>query len=192
MRNAKIGACVVLLIIPFCLTAFVMSGSGIKVLLYAYSTVYFTMSVSVVASANAGLQLRLASIVEVMKMEMEREKLRNVMKCLEDGKAARALVGSISEIYQKVLDICDSRNRCYGAQLMLDFAFMFFYTLFTCFTAYTDFVNDHKLADGTIVSSIFCVYYIALLATVIFTCSRVVKEVSLGFINLLKNINLPT
>lgn len=179
MRNAKVGLCVLLLIIPFCLSAYIISGSAIRVFLFSYSAVYFVMSVSVVASANAGLVLRLNSIVDIIKFEMEQEKLRNKIKFLEDEKASRAKVGSISEIYQKILDICDSRNRCYGAQLMLDFGFMFFYTLFTCFTAYTDFINDHKLADGTIVSSIFCVYYNAFLATVIFTCSKVVQTVSL-------------
>lgn len=181
-RNAKVGFTVIMLIFPLGLTAYFMSGSAIKVLLFIYSTVYFTMSVSVVASANAGIYLRLSSLVDVIKFEIEREKLRNDIQGVQDEIASRSMVGSISEIYQKLLDLCDSRNQCYGAQLMLDFAFMFFYTLFTCFTIYSDLLH-HNLADGTIVSSIFCLYYNLYLALVIFTCSLVGHAVSLKFKN---------
>lgn len=169
-RNAAIALVIFGLNIPLTIFVYVMIGNPLKVLLFCYSSIFFTFGIGSVSSLTIALYLRLNSMANFVRLEIQSGNSKN-------RRSTRLIIKTLAEMYQKLSDSSDDICLCYGVQMMLGFGLMFFYTLFTCFSAYTDMVNNGKLADETISSTAACLYYNLFLATVILSCCRVTNEV---------------
>lgn len=155
------------------------SKSLIKVALFLYSSIFFTTSIGSITAYVMGIYVRLVS----MSKFLELKKIRKLssqncvhVKGVED-KNSSEVIGILTTIYQQLIDICDDVNLVYGFQTMLGFGLIFFYTLFTNLTAYTDFWNDGRLSPVTINAISFSVYFNISIASVLFTCSLLDSEV---------------
>lgn len=156
--------------------------SILKVPLFIYSSLYFCLSVGSITVYIMGVYLRINSIADFLKLRLLLKSLlfRGNMLVIKskDQQDDVEVISTLMDIYNDILDTCDEINICFGFQLMIAFGIIFFYTLFTTFTAYTDLINDGCLTPSTICSTIFCIYFNLALASIIFYCILMESSVS--------------
>lgn len=153
-------------------------GSLLKVVLYLYSSLYFTLNVGFATIYIRAIFFRLRCIVASLKSitrRLTRKKFIRVGVFHRDTN----VICTLAEIYQNLVELCDEVNISIGFTLMLGFGIIFFFTLFTSFTLYTDVVNEGVLTLGSYSSVIFCLFFILVLITVIHTCGQIAITVML-------------
>lgn len=176
-RSAKVGRVLLIITVLLQFMAYFLNGSLMTVLFYIYASLFYMSVNGRTSGTNAAIKDRLQTMVDFIKFKANQE-LSVKNRGIEERKVDLKIIAKLSEIYQKIADGCDERNRCQGFQLMLGFGMIFFYTLFTFFTAYIDIVRDGKLSNPTISSVIFCLFFNFFVATVILTCTLSNKVVS--------------
>lgn len=155
------------------------SSSLIKIFLFLYSSFYFTATVGTITSYILGTYIRLLPIGIILKSKLKRGRNMKFIVVHEiNNQNDSEVIATLAEVYHMLIDVCDDINHCYGFQTMLGFGLIFLNTLFTSFTAYTDVVNDGNLSPSTIVSIAFSAYYNFFIASVLFSCSLLEKEVT--------------
>lgn len=164
------GTIVTSLMIPMAVWTYFTDGSILKVVLYFYAGMYFTVAVGGITLFSVAIFLRLRSMNEIL---MSRITVRH------EATLNREVFATLAAVYEEIIEICDEINFCYGLQVMMSFGLIFVYSLFTLFTAYTDFVADKRLNDATISSLGFSVYYDFVLIVVIKTFRSTERQVSL-------------
>lgn len=169
-RSARVGRVLLIILAAMQFMAYFLTGSFITILFYVYASLFYMSVNGRTSGTNAAIRDRIQTMVDFVKLKADQE-LNFSKKSSEDRKTDLRVIAKLSEIYQKNADGCDERNSCQGFQLMLGFGMIFFYTLFTFFTAYIDIVRDGKLGNATISSVIFCLFFNFFVATVILTCS---------------------
>lgn len=166
-----------LLIIPLtALSYFVDSSSLLKIPLFFYASLYLSLCIGSATVYTINVYVRLETLIEVLKTEV---KGKNVVQIKKQEISTENKIKTSASIYCDLLDNCDAANTCFGFQMMLSFGLIFFYTLFTTFTAYTDVLNVKTLTPVTLTAGAFCLYYNALMAIVIYTCTTVGQKVAL-------------
>lgn len=170
-----ISSTIVIFNIPLTAFSYFMDKSLLKVPLVLYASLYFTLSVGMGASYSYGIFKRLESVNEVLLTKLNKPGVVHV-KTTNQTKEMETFAG-LSQVYSILMDICDDVNLCFGFQMMLGFGIVFFYSLFTTFTGYTDFITEGTLSPTTISSIAFCVFFNFFLTLVIFTCSMLDVEV---------------
>lgn len=170
-RSTLVGRVLLIILVGLQFMAYFLNGSLVTVLFYIYASLFYMSVNGRVSGTNAAIKDRLQTMVDIIKFKANQE-LSLKHRSLEERKADLKIIAKLSEIYQKIADGCDDRNRCQGFQLMLGFGMVFFYTLFTFFTAYIDIIRERKLDNPTITSVIFCLFFNFFVATVILTCTR--------------------
>jgi 7tm Chemosensory receptor len=179
-RNMVVSFVILNLIHPITAFSYFMEGNLLKVPLLLYAGVYFTLSLGSATAYILAVYYRLECINEVLHIKLDQSTTLITVKSVNQSEHDDTFVG-LSQIYSALIDICDDINLSYGFQTMLGFGIIYFYTLLTTFTAYTDIVNERHLTPITISSIAFCIYYNFFLASVIFTCSMLDKEVRESF-----------
>lgn len=169
-RSARVGRALLIILVALQFMAYFLNGSLVTVLFYVYASLFYMSVNGRTSGTNAAIRDRIQTMVYFVTFKAEQE-LSFGNRSLEDRKADLRVIAKLSEIYQKIADGCDERNRCQGFQLMLGFGMIFFYTLFTFFTAYVDIIREGQLSNPTISSVIFCLFFNFFVATVILTCS---------------------
>jgi hypothetical protein len=76
------------------------------------------------------------------------------------------------------MNSCDDISLIFGVPMMLGIGIVFFFSIFSNFTAYMDIAGEGKLSPLTISSVVFALYYGGFVVVVVFVCSRVTSEVS--------------
>jgi hypothetical protein len=178
-RILSVGLAILLLIIP--LTAFsyfVDRSSILKIPLNFYASLYFSLSIGSTTIYTTNLNLRLKTITEILALNVHKKSTKNIINVKSsDDREIENVYNTLAGTYSTLMDTCDDANLCCGFQMMLSFGLIFFYTLFTTFTAYTDLISEGTLTLTTINSAAFCVYYNFFLTVVVFTCTMVENQV---------------
>lgn len=170
-RTVVVGRILIVILTSLHFMAYYLNNSPVKVLFYLYASLFYMNVIGRASATNAAIITRLMAMAEFIEMKADQEMVVKNRSLIE-RKAELRIVAKLSEIYQRIADGCDERNRCQGFQLMLGFGMMFFYTLFTSFTAYIDLVRTGKLDNSTITAIAFCLFFNFFVATVILTCSK--------------------
>lgn len=165
------------LVFPLTATAYLIDGSLLKVPLYLYSGTYYTLSIGAVTAYTMGIQFRLITINTVLQDKLD-DKRGNIMKAIKSSQENASLYRCLAEAYQVLMDVCDDTNICYGFQMMIAFALILFYSLFTSFTAYADLADTGYITPVTWSSIAFALYYNFFSAVVLLTCSLASSQVS--------------
>lgn len=153
-------------------------NSILKVPLYVYGALYFSLSVGSISIYVLSIYFRLFSIKQVLQLKLNNFSFGRIL--FVDAFNSRDdpdVYGALAEIYCDLMDINDEINICVGFQLMIAFGLVFFYSLFTSFSIYTDFVDEGRLSAITIASTSFCAYFNFFLTVVILTCNMAEQEV---------------
>lgn len=180
-KSARVGRVLLIILVLLQVMAYLLNGSLVTVLFYIYASLFYMNVNGRTSATNAAIRDRLQTMVDFIKFKANQE-LSVKNRTIEERKAELKIIAKLSEVYQKIANGCDERNRCQGFQLMLGFGMVFFYTLFTFFTAYIDIVREGKLGHPTISSIIFCLFFNFFVATVILTCTLCNSTVS-SFLN---------
>ena len=167
--NIKIASFFTSMIWPLTGFLYFVDRSVVKVSLVLYAGFYFILSVGSVTAYVSGVSYRLKSLNEVLTMKYENYSV----KIYQDNNGFVKMM----EIYSDLMNICDDINLTFGFPTMLGFGAVFFYTIFSTFTAYMDIIGEGKLSQITISSLGFSVYYLFFLTVVILVCSKVNTEV---------------
>lgn len=143
-----------------------------KIPLYIYSSFYFSFSIGLVTNYILRMHARLSCISQVLKSIFKRSDGKKIVhvEALSRNNDSK-VIANLAEIYQDLIESCDEINICYGFPLMLGFGLIFFLTLFTSFTVYTDFL-DGGFLTGSYSTLGFCIYYNLILISLIVTCNR--------------------
>ena len=150
-----------------------MDRSLLKAPLVLYAALYFTFCIGSVSAYTLAIFYRLQSINEVLQRKYLQSKAGKTIGKIRDEKVFMVSM----KVYSSLMDVCDDVNLCYGFSTMLGFGTVFFYTIFTSFTAYMDIIGSKKLLPATISSVSFCIYYNIYLSLVIFSCMVLIKIV---------------
>lgn len=176
--NSFIGFFVIALIPLLSLFLYVLEGSILKVLIYTYGSFYFSFNVGSSTAYILGTVVRLNSMKEFLKQILSTNTKKLTVVKSVNHKGNINVFETLADAYNDLMDLCDEINVCFGFQLMMSFGLIFFYTLFTLFSAYMDFINEEHFTAVVISSVMFCVYFNFVLSTVIISCSFVEKQVS--------------
>lgn len=184
-RNARTAGSLISLIFPLTALVYFTQGSIIRVPLYFYASLYFSLSVGSVTVYVVGIYFRLVSMRNVLKLKLNNFSYGRILFIDAFHRHEDVDVyGTLADIYSDLIEICDEINSCFGFQLMLSFGLVFFYSLFTSFSIYTDFVDEGRLSANTISSALFCAYFNFFLTVVILTCNLTEREVRVfSFLN---------
>lgn len=172
-RSAVIVALLMSFLFPMAALMYVLQRSVLKVPLCFYASLYFSLSVSSVNVYVAAVTFRLKTITSILKTQLNSANVKAVDEREHSLKVIRTLIG----IYGDLMNICDETNICFSFQLLVCFGLIFFYTLITVFTAYTDVVNQKFLSPVTIIAIVYCAYYNFFLSAAIYTCVAAEQEV---------------
>lgn len=159
------------MIFPLTCFMYYFDRSLLKIPMYLYGGIYFTLGVGSVSVYTLAIKYRLDSLTVVLKRFLKPKGNVKFIQVLKMNDVD--VISALADIYNDLMDMCDEINVCFGYQLMISFGLVFFYTLFTTFSAYTDLVNEGFLAPTTISSACFCIYCNFFLSLVIMTCSMV-------------------
>lgn len=185
-KHFKLSFLVLSMVHPLTALSFYLDGSIVRVPLVLYASLYFSMSIGSVSGYTLGVFYRLRSINKILQYKLSFG--REVTKVLNNEKEEQNIYVGLTNIYTDIMGVCDSINLCFGCQMMLGFGTVFFFTILTTFSAYTDIINAGYLNPTTISSITFCIYYNLFLASVIHTCNMLTTEVCLKFNSLKKTI----
>lgn len=159
----------------------------LKFLLALYASTYYSYSVGSITGHVVSIWFRMKSINEILQLNLQS---RNQIKVVSSTKIEDETVLTVlMKSYSTLLDICDEVNLCYGFQTMLGFGVVFFYTIFSVFTAYTDFITQEKLSTTSIAPIAYFMYYIVFMTLVISTCMKLQNEVKLWVMKIFQNFN---
>lgn len=174
-----------LLIFPLtALSYYVDSSSLLKIPLFFYASLYLSLSIGSASVYTINVYIRLEKLIEVLRTEVKVKK--NFVQTKAHEASTENKIKTMARIYCDMVDSCDTANICFGFQMSLSFGLIFFYTLFTTFTAYTDFLNMKTLTPATFTSVVFCLYYNILVATVVNTCTEIGEKVALCLLKMFK------
>lgn len=169
------------MILPLNARMYYLDGSLLKVPLFLYSSFYFTISIGAVTGITRGLQMRIESISHILKTLSRRPGNDKIVKVSSSTRNSDAeIISTLADIYQDIIRVCDGINVYSGPSMMLGFGLIFFYTLFTSFTIYTDLVNEGFLTASSDSSLGFSIFYNIVLVCVIYMCSELKSEVKTG------------
>lgn len=181
MRFGRKGILSLLFIFPLTASSYYVDQSSLlKIPINFYASLYFSLCVASSAVYTVNINLRLNAVADILRLRVKRRRILYVKPF--DGPKTEEVYNTLAEIYSDLSDNCDGANICFGFQMMLAFGLIFFYTLFTVFTAYTDLEDKKRLTGVTIVSGSFCIYYIMFLNLVIYTCNKAEKKVKKVFV----------
>jgi hypothetical protein len=169
--NTVKGACITSVIYPLTAFLFYMDRSILKTSLTFYAGFYFIMCVGSITAYVAGVFYRLQSLNEVLK-------LKSGVTIFKNTKTSDNDFGKLMEIYSILMNSCDDISLIFGVPMMLGIGIVFFFSIFSNFTAYMDIAGEGKLSPLTISSVVFALYYGGFVVVVVFVCSRVTSEVS--------------
>lgn len=175
--NFLFGVVVTAISLPLSLFFYMLEGSILKVLLYTYASVYFAFNVGSSTAYILGAAIRLSSIEDFL-IQMLNTNAKQITFVKNVNYERINIFENLADAYNDIMDLCDEINICYGFQLMMSFGLIFFYTLFTLFSTYMDFINEEHLSSVVITSFMFCIYYNFILSAVIISCSLIEKHVS--------------
>ena len=162
----RCGILITSMIWPLAGFLYFVTESPLKVSLVLYAGLYFILSVGSNSAYISGIFYHLKQTNEILQAKLA-EKSKNNEKDF----------AKLTEIYSDLMNICDDINLTFGFPTMLGFGAVFFYTIFSTFTAYMDIIGEGKLSQITISSLGFSVYYLFFLTVVILVCSKVNTEV---------------
>jgi hypothetical protein len=147
-------------------------GSILKVILHFYSVLYFTLNVGLGSGIIVGVVFRLKRINYVCKSLLIHDEYQKS----NDDKMA--IMEQLYEIYGDCIDACDLINLCFMGQVMMGYGLVFFYTIFTAFMVYKDYITFEYLLPETTCALGFCLYYNFFLILIITMCYGAEIEVS--------------
>lgn len=173
--NFFIGFSVTAISLPLSLFLYMLEGSILKVLLYIYGSIYFAFNVGSSTSYTLGAAVRLKSINDFLIQILNTEKSAFVKSVNYEENIN--VFENLADAYNDLMDLCDEINICHGFQLMMSFGLILFYTLFTLFSTYMDFINEEHFSPVVITSVMFCIYFNFILSTAIISCNLVKKHV---------------
>lgn len=181
--NFKINSMITGLILPLTLTVYIIEKNPLKVFLYIYSSLYFTISVGTVSGSIAGAYFRLKSITEILNLKFMHKSsgkysTSTIRGVLNGDFDSADVIRALTEAYYKSIDICDEINVVFCIHMMLGFGIIFFNSLFTGFTAYKDIATGGSLSGSSVPSIVFGVYYNIVLSAIIFSCTILESEVT--------------
>lgn len=174
-----VGFLITSIIVPLTCSLYMFDAGILKILLYIYGSLYFVFNLISATTFIMGAVVRLRSMREylVRMLNSNHDKITDV-KCSVADDRVKALA-TLADAYNELLNFCDEINVCFGFQLMISFGLIFFYTLFTSFSAFVDFANEGCLSDIVISSILFCGYFNFVLLMIIFACYLVERQVTL-------------
>lgn len=186
--NSGIIVVSISLIFPLLVMVYFMDSSVLKIPLYLYTTLNFTICVGSVTCFVLSVFVRLISVNEVLKLQLSRRSEEKIIlvKAI-DRKDDVEVIRTLADIFSDLMDTCDDINVSYGIQLMVGFGMIFFYALFASFTAYTDYVTEGRLTFISIAPLAFSCYYIFVLTIIIITCGLIDGEVNFRFLRKLRS-----
>jgi hypothetical protein len=161
------------LIHPFVVFQYFMDRNLLRCILVLYAGQYFIFSVGSISGFSIATYFRLKTVSKILQLKVQQSKIVQVEDKAQDEKLFTVLMKS----YSTVMNVCNGINLCYSFPTMLGFGVVFFFTIFTTFTAYTDVVSEKRLSVSTISSIVFCVYYNLFLVVVIGSCMILKREV---------------
>jgi 7tm Chemosensory receptor len=164
------------LIFPMTFVVYYLDCKLIKVPLLIYSSSLFCFCLGNAAGYTSAIKIRVKSLNGILERRARKDEFILKVKQLKDHDNADD-VGNLSEIYQKLMDGVEAINVCFSIQLMLGFGMIFFYSLFTGFTAYVDFFTQQNISAPALTSIMFSVYYNFFLFVVLLSCCLLEKEV---------------
>jgi 7tm Chemosensory receptor len=173
--------------IPLTGMSYCFDGILVKMFLFLYSNYYMSICIGTVSSYTSATTYRLNAMKNFLDLKLQRKNSCEKPATVDD-------YATLTKMYHKVLDCVDRINVSFSLQLMIGVGLIFFYTLFTSFSAYVDFIDKGHLTPITISSISFCVYHNLFLAAVIFTCCQIEDEaqgLALSASNLIKVIQEP-
>lgn len=169
-----LGVIITSLMIPVAVWTYWTDGSLLKIFLYLYAGLFFTIAVGGITLLVFAVYLRMKTISQILDERMSKITSRDLKHfCESDEK----VFSTLAQVYQDMMEVCDEMNFCYGIQIMLAFALIFFYTLFGSFTAYVDIAANWRLTNTTISSIGFAVYYNIVLIAVVISCTLLNRQV---------------
>lgn len=168
---------ITLIILPLSCSLFMMDAGILKILLYIYGSLYFLFNLISATIFILGAVVRLFSMREYLTrmLNSSHDKITDVKCSVADDRVEA--YATLADTYNELLNFCDEINVCFGFQLMISFGLIFFYTLFTSFSAFVDFANEGYLTDVVISSISFCAYFNFVLLMIIFACYLVERQV---------------
>ena len=177
--NLIITTCILSLIFPLTALMYYFDGSLLKIPLCIYSGIYFSMSVGSVIGFTSALYLRLNSISHVLMSISKNQSDKKIIFLKESNNNPdddSKIIATLAEIYQDLIESYKEVNICSGFSLMLGFGLIFFCSLFSSFSIFTDFL-DGTLSSNSCSSVGFVFYYNIVLMTIILTCRQLIVEV---------------
>jgi len=145
---------------------------------------------SLVTKVNftVAIYARIATVNDILSNILENPKQRN-RNLIKVTKAhhhdEKEIICTISEVYQDLLCISDSVNKIFGFTLMLGFATIWSFTIFTLFSIYKNIIAYGSLTRKTAVAIGFAVYYNSFLITTVYNAFKTRSEAA----NLIRNVN---
>lgn len=154
---------------PLSFFIFIIEGSMLKAFLYLYSGFYFILSVGQMVGSLNALNYRIMSIKKLLQTLVD-----EVRTVKEDPRRMKAIV-SLIDIFEKVIRINESVNKCYGVPMLLGFGLIFAFTIFTNYMAIRN-ILDGQFDNITKASVIFCFYLHFFMYAVIYFCTVIGTE----------------
>lgn len=111
-----------LLLFPVSLTLYMLNEPILEILLYHYSGVMFTLSISASIGFVFSVYVRMKSFVEALEGKSINENYEIQL--------------ALNGIYHDLIDIVNDINIAYGFQIMLSIGFIFFFNVFIDFILY--------------------------------------------------------
>lgn len=183
IRNGRYAGLIMSLIFPLTGLMYYLERSLLKIPLFIYSSLYFTLGVGSVTIYIMAVRYRLDTIITVLKLCLHRRSIGKFLLVKEVSQNDDIpILRALADIYSDLIHICEEINVCFGFQLMVSYGLIFFYTLFTSFSAYTDLINEGFLTPITLTSATFCLYFNFFLTNVVLTCSMVENRVRFKYL----------
>jgi hypothetical protein len=148
--------------------------SFLKVSLLFYSVVYFIFSVGMSAAFIFGVFCRLRTLNQFLELYLGK------IAETKNDKTPEKFV-KLMEIYSKTVSICDDINMIFGLPMMLGFGYVFFYVIFSTFSAFMDISGQGRMLPITISSNLLAAYYSFFIIGVIYQATQSYQEVNNRF-----------
>jgi hypothetical protein len=169
--NTAKGFCITSMVYPLTAFLFYMDRSILKTSLVFYSGFYFIMCVGSITAYVSGVFYRLQSLNEVLKLKSE-------VTIFKRKEGSENDLAKLMEIYSILMKACDDINLIFGVPTTFGIGIVFFFSIFSNFTAYMDIAGEGSLSSLTIPSIAFALYYGVFVVVVVFVCCRLTSEVS--------------
>lgn len=169
-----VSASIITLFVPLTIGFYFVDGSLLKACLFFYSGLYYMLSVGLVVGCMKAVTMRIKTVNSILKSLLHQPNEVRIVKSQYNDD--HEVITTVIEVYAKLNEILGKINMCYGIPTMLGLGLLFFFSIFTNFTAFKNLTTDGHLDNFTVAELIAAVYLHIFMFSVIYVCSLVKSE----------------